>query len=58
VTGALPFGKESNAVLSVCDVVEVFSSAHGCPLLARPPEGSCSLSLCSVRWFARPPHFE
>jgi hypothetical protein len=22
------------------------SLAHGCPLLARPPEGSCSLSLC------------
>jgi hypothetical protein len=46
VTGALPFGKECNAVLSVCDVVEVFSSAHGCPLLPRPPEGAWSRLLC------------
>ena len=54
----LPFFKKGCAVLSVRDVVEVFSSGHGCPLLARPPRGTCSLSLCSVRWFARPPHFE
>ena len=31
MTGALPFGKERCAVLSVCDVVEVFSSGHGFP---------------------------
>ena len=42
MTGALPFGKERCAVLSVCDVVKVFSSVHGFPLLARPPGGLLS----------------